>query len=238
MPRFPRFTFLRSTRCCLLLASTALAPSHAAPAAAPADGIALAVVFDTSGSMRASLATKPGSGADAKYLIAQRAFGTVIDRLDAFTKSPSAKPLSVGVYIFRGNDAVVALPLAPFHAARLKQWLAAMHPDGSTPLGDAIFLAARDLLATNAASRHILVLTDGANTVGRTPEAALEKVTAAALAKQTPVFTHIIALDIAPKVFAALQKQGATLIGAADESQLNAQFDFILEEKILVEAPR
>jgi hypothetical protein len=52
------------------------------------------------------------------------------------------------------------------------------------------------------------------------------------------VFTHVIALDIKPSVFAALKKEGATLIGANDEAQLNAQFDFILAEKILVEASR
>ena len=56
----------------------------------------------------------------------------------------------------------------------------------------------------------------------------------AALRKQMPVFVHVIALDMDTRVLAAFQEQGATLIGAADEAQLNAQFDFILENKILI----
>ncbi|HEY9250342.1 MAG TPA: hypothetical protein VIO38_14480, partial [Rariglobus sp.] len=86
---------------------------------------------------------------------------------------------------------------------------------------------------TPAASKHLLVLTDGENTVGATPLAALT-----ALQRQNqPVFVHVIALDIPPSVFASLQKAGATLIGAADEKQLQSQLDFILENQILVEAP-
>jgi hypothetical protein len=46
----------------------------------------------------------------------------------------------------------------------------------------------------------------------------------------------MLALDIPPKVFASLQKAGATVIGAADEKQLQSQLDFILENQILVEA--
>jgi hypothetical protein len=207
-------------------------------APAPDERIALAVVFDTSGSMRDPLGGGAGANRDAKYRVAQRAFNAVIDRLEAFTKDATAKPLSVGVYVFRDTHAVVALPLAPFDAARLRQWLGSMRPDGSTPLGDALFLAGQDLLATAAASRHILVLTDGANTAGRSPESALKSIAQAAERKQVAVFTHIIALDIKPAVFAALKKQGATLIGANDEAQLNTQFDFILAEKILVEATR
>lgn len=205
---------------------------------AATDGIALAIVFDTSGSMNQPVAAKTAAGRDAKFRVAQRAFGLVLDRLETFTKSPAAKPLSVSVTIFKGQNAVVALPLTPFDAAHLRRWLADARADGATPLGNALYLAGQQLLSSPAASRHLLVLTDGANTTGRTPEAALKQINAAAEHKKIAVFTHIIALDVAPATFAALKQQGATLIGAADETQLNTQFDFILEEKILVEAPR
>jgi hypothetical protein len=217
---------------------TSPAPLHAAPPTPAADGIAIGVVFDTSGSMKDQIAAKNSTGRSTKIAVAQRAFGQVIDRLEAFTKSPAAKPLSVSVTVFKGQTAAVALPLAPFDAAALRRWVATTRADSATPLGDAIFLAAQQLLSTPAASRHLLVLTDGANTAGRSPETALAQINRAAEKKQIALFTHIIALDIAPATFAALKKQGATLIGAADETQLNTQFDFILEEKILVEAPR
>jgi hypothetical protein len=207
--------------------------------AAAEPGIALVVVFDTSGSMNSPIAAKASNGTrDSKFQAAQRAFGLVIDRLEVFTKSPAAKPLSVGVTVFRKQDAAVALPLAPFDAAALRRWLGNARADSATPLGNALFLAGQELLAAPAASRHLLVLTDGANTAGRSPESALASLNRAAEKKQTPLFTHIIAFDIAPATFATLKQQGATLIGAANETQLNSQFDFILEEKILVEAPR
>ena len=222
----------------LLLGWLATTGAQSARADDPSNRIAVEVIFDTSGSMKATIPSQSAGRREAKLAIAQRSFGLVIDRLQTFLKGPNAKPLSIGVYVFTDTKATVALPLAPFDAPRLRQWLAGTTANASTPLGDAIFLAGRDLLAAPAASRHLLVLTDGENTTGRSPEDALRMLNEVSDRKQTPVFTHIIALDIKPDVFAALKKQGATLIGAADEAQLNAQFDFILEEKILVEAPR
>ena len=37
------------------------------------------------------------------------------------------------------------------------------------------------------------------------------------------------------KVFDPLKKLGATVVGAADEKQLNSQLEFILQKKILLE---
>jgi hypothetical protein len=234
-PAIVALTALSGLAFCTPLPAANARPVAPSPAVAT-DGIALAVVFDTSGSMKQPIAAKTAGGRDTKLRVAQRAFGLVIDRLEAFAKSPGAKPLSVGVTIFKGQDALVVIPLAPFDARTLRLWLANAVSEAATPLGNAIYLAGQQLLASPAASRHLL--TDGANTTGRTPEAALKQINAAAEKKQTAVFTHIIALDIAPATFAALKQRGATLIGAADEAQLTSQFDFILEEKILVEAPR
>jgi Mg-chelatase subunit ChlD len=162
----------------------------------------------------------------------------VVDRLEAFTKGPAARPLLVGVYVFRGNEPAVIHPMSAFAPRELRSKLDRIAPQGPTPLGPAMFTAGRDLLAAKASARHILVLTDGVNTVGNSPETVLDQLTAASARNQTSLFTHVIALDLKPETFAALKKKGATLIGAADEAQLSAQFDFILEEKILVEAPR
>ena len=236
------FRFPLRTSAILALATlsvlTSPAPLRAAPAASAADGIAIGVVFDTSGSMKDQIAAKHPAVRATKISVAQRAFSQVINRLETFTKGPGAKPLAVSVTVFNGQTAAVALPLAPFDAVALRRWVSTVRADSSTPLGDAIFLAAQQLLSTPAASRHLLVLTDGANTAGRSPETALAQINRASERKQIALFTHIIALDIAPATFAALKQQGATLMAAADEAQLNTQFDFILEEKILVEAPR
>jgi hypothetical protein len=79
-------------------------------------------------------------------------------------------------------------------------------------------------------------LTDGENTVGITPLNALTALQKQNQGQDQAIFVHMLALDIPPKVFASLQKAGATVIGAADEKQLQSQLDFILENQILVEA--
>jgi len=206
MRRPSRSSFLPSA----LVAFTALSClALGSPLRAAAEpGIALAVVFDTSGSMKDPVAKSAGATRDAKSLIAQRAFRTVIDRLETFTQSPAATPPSVGVAIFKRQNAQVVIPLAKFDARTLRLWLSHASFDASTPLGDAMYLAGKSLLASSAASRHLLVLTDGANTDGRKPADALAQINLAAERKNIAVFTHIIALDIAPTTFAALKKQG------------------------------
>jgi hypothetical protein len=214
-------------------APAALAADNSAPV-----GIAVAVILDTSGSMRRPIAGSRGRPDDLKYRIAHRALLKVITRLETFTKGPAAPPLSLSTYVFREQKAISGLPLAPFDAVSLRQWLAALKlPEAATPLGDALALAGRDLLAVNAISRHVLVLTDGENTAGRNPVDALRDLNQAAGRKKMSIGVHVVTLDLNPAVFNGLKAQGATLIGATNEVELNARFDFILEQKILLEAP-
>lgn len=204
----------------------------------PAD-VALAIVYDTSGSMKSTIRTQTG-GREAKHVIAKRAFGLVIDRLERFTKRADGQPakrLDLAIVVFEGNHPREALALRPLDVKATRGWLAALPaPDSSTPLGDAIEAAGRTLLTTPAASKHLLVLTDGENTVGITPLNALTALQKQTQGQDQAIFVHMLALDIPPKVFASLLKAGATVIGAADEKQLQSQLDFILENQILVEA--
>jgi hypothetical protein len=202
--------------------------------------VALAVVYDTSGSMRAPILSS-GGRMESKHIVAQRAFGLVIDRLERFTalsEDGSAKRLDLSIVTFAGSRAQEAVPMTPLNVAATRRWLAELpQPDSSTPLGDAMMLAGRALLSTPALSKHLLVLTDGENTTGSNPLSALMALQKQSQGQDQPVFVHILALDIPPAVFASLRKAGATLIGAADEKQLQSQLDFILENQILVEAP-
>jgi hypothetical protein len=220
-------------------ASARAEPADSTPAI---EDVALAIVLDTSGSMNELIASSKGTR-EPKHLIARRALSAITQRLDVFVSSPSEKSaaaprqLSLGLYVFRGESAVAALPLAAYNGAALRDWLDQQPaPRGATPLGAAIELAGRSLLSSAAAHKHILVLTDGANSTGTRPEAALDHLKKASQRKAVPIFTHVIALDISPGVFRALQSRGVTLIGASDEKQLHAQFDFILENRILLEA--
>jgi hypothetical protein len=79
------------------------------------------------------------------------------------------------------------------------------------------------------------VITDGMNTTGPKPEGVLPGLKRDATRTGLDLGVHFIAFDIDAKLFAPLKKQGVTVVSAADERQLTAQLDFILQKKILLE---
>ncbi len=251
--------FVRPRLAAAMLTAALLGALITAQAQTPAspDDVALAVVYDTSGSMGGTLPSLGGKP-EAKYLIARRALASIATRLEKFTAptahstsaanssipssansaQPAARSLAFGLYVFKLDEAATALPLAPFDATKLRTWLDTQgRPRDSTPLGVTMQLAGRALLASPAPHKHLLVLTDGANSTGIEPEDALDLLRNQSEKQQTPFFVHVIALGIKPSVFKALKDRGATLIGASDEKQLQTQLDFILENQILLEAP-
>ena len=53
--------------------------------------------------------------------------------------------------------------------------------------------------------------------------------------KQTHLSVHFVAFDVDARQFSAVKRLGATVVGAADEKQLNTQLEFILKRQILLE---
>ena len=213
--------------CCALLLGAAVT-------FAAEDDVAVAIVYDTSGSMNDAVKGK-GSTGEPKYVVANRALGAIVTRLDKFAQGGGRK-LQTGLFIFRDKGSQQAVKLGPFDAATLRAWIAGFsRPTGGTPLGTAVADAAQALIKTKAGSRHVLVVTDGENTVGPAPEALLPKVLDDSMKQSAPVFLHFVAFDVDARAFAGVKKLGATLVSAANESQLNDKLGFILEEKILLE---
>jgi Mg-chelatase subunit ChlD len=214
----------------------ALAQNASSPASE--DGIALAIVYDTSGSMLEQVRDTSGKMAP-KYQIANRALGAIIDRLEAVAASaPKDKPKRIysGLVVFNGDHAAHAVKFGPFNAQLTRDWLKTFsRPQGSTPLGEAVRAAGEAVLASKLNRKHVLVLTDGMNTKGQDPSVIIPKLNQDAARKGTSVFFHFVALDVDEKAFANVKKLGATVVGAVDEKQLNSQLEFILQEKILLE---
>ena len=73
------------------------------------------------------------------------------------------------------------------------------------------------------------------NTVGPDPASVLPGLKKQAEQRQAALSVHFVAFDVDAKVFDSLKKQGATVVGAANETQLNTQLGLILEKKILLE---
>ncbi|MEO7678526.1 MAG: vWA domain-containing protein [Verrucomicrobiota bacterium] len=206
-------------------------------AAEPEDSIAVAIVYDTSGSMGELVPDSSGKKSP-KYVIANRALLSVVNRLQEVVSSKTA-PCKVwcNLVVFEGSGGREAVKFGEFNHDVLKSWITNFStPSGATPLGEAIRVAAKPLLSAKSKARHILVLTDGVNTAGAAPSAVISELQTAARRGGGDVSLYFIAFDVAAKVFDPVKKLNAMVVGAANEKELNTQLDFILDEKILLEA--
>ena len=206
--------------------------------AAQEDGIALGIVYDTSGSMAESVRAANGS-LTPKYVVAQQAFNAIIDRVQAFASNRSSShpiPIEAGLFVFKGDNAAEAVKFGPWDAAAFRDWLkASKRPEGSTPLGKAIEAASRAVLSSKMPRKHVVVVTDGMNTSGPDPASVLRRLKKEAPGPDQKISVHLVAFDVAAALFAAVKKEGANVVGAADARQLNSQLEFIFERKILLE---
>jgi hypothetical protein len=198
------------------------------------DGIAIAIVYDTSGSMADSVHSD--AGMSPKYVVANRALDLVVKQIQKFAENTSRK-VQVGLFVFDGQSgAKEAVKFGPFNPTAIQTWAKNFSsPGGGTPIGGALDTAARTILNSNLTKKHVLVITDGLNTIGPDPSAVVPKLQKDANGKNSVLFIHFVAFDIDAAVFAPIKKLGVTVVGASDEKQLNQQIDVILKEKILLE---
>lgn len=201
------------------------------------EGVALAIIFDTSGSMKDGVPDKDGKQSP-KYVIAKRALKSVADRLDLFVKSGEGakRELAMCLITFQNGRAKEQIPFGPFDAAQIRKFVAGFGaPSGGTPLGESIRLGVRRVMNSPLSRKHVLVITDGINSVGPEPAAVLPALQRQAEELNTFVGYHFIAFDVDAALFSGVKKLGATVVGAADERQLGEQLNSILKEKILLE---
>jgi hypothetical protein len=206
--------------------------------AADEDGVALAIIYDTSGSMKDPVRDATGRKSP-KYVIANRALTAVAKQIQAYTSSSTGgapRRLDAGLFVFSGNTAREAVKFGPFDAAALENFARNFSsPNGNTPLGNALNVASRTVLDSPLSRKHVLIITDGLNTEGPAPEVVMPSVKRQAEQKHATLSVHFVAFDVAAQQFAPIKKLGATVVGAADEKQLNTQLEYILQRKILLE---
>lgn len=215
------------------LAMAALTPQSARSE----EGVALAIIYDTSGSMKDAVRDQNGKPAP-KYVIANRALIAIARQIQSFaTNSGSGAPrkIEAGIFVFDRNTAREALKFGPFDERAIEAWANNFsNPSGNTPLGNALRVASRAVMKSPLSHKHVLIITDGLNTVGPKPEEVLPKLKQEAQDKGG-LSVHFVAFDVDAKVFAPVKKLDATVVAAADEKQLNTQLQFILQRKILLE---
>jgi hypothetical protein len=222
----------------VLMALGVLAQGPTRVAAAEQEGVALAIVYDTSGSMKESVRDSTGRPAP-KYVIANRALKAIAKQIQAFaTNNPAGAPrtIHVGLFVFSGDSARQAVGFGPFDAAALVDFARRFsEPSGNTPLGNALTLAGQAVLESPLPRKHVLIITDGMNTAGPRPEETLPVLQRKFAQKGSSVSVHFVAFDTDAKIFSPVKKLGATVLSASDEKQLNTQLEFIMQRKILLE---
>ena len=109
--------------------------------AADDEGIAIAIVYDTSGSMRDQVRDETGR-LSPKYVIANRALENVAARMQAFASqstSGSSRNIQAGLFVFDHDQVKEAVKFGPFVADVFKRWAQKFSwPEGATPLGSAL----------------------------------------------------------------------------------------------------
>jgi hypothetical protein len=163
----------------------------------------------------------------------------IANRIQTFaTNSAAIRPRKIhaGLFVFHKDGAQAALPFGPFDAAALTNGraisprLASARRWGTPCTPRVVPCSTRGLT-----HKHVLVITDGINTIGPEPADILPKLQAEAARKQTGLSVHFVAFDVDARVFDGVKMLGATVVGASNEKQLNTQLESILEKKILLE---
>ncbi|HEX7623344.1 MAG TPA: vWA domain-containing protein [Anaeromyxobacteraceae bacterium] len=192
-------------------------------------GAAVAILVDTSGSMRSAA---PGDGRP-KHEVARQALEEVVSATDAFVERRPDVPIKLAIYGFASSPWVV-YPMQAYAGAAVKQALARLPgPGGGTAIGNALLEARPALYRSGAFRKHIVVITDGENTVGSAPDLVARDIFRKS---RGAVSIHFIAFDTSPAHFGFLSDVGGEVLAAQDASSLRLALKQIYEGRILAEA--
>src|SRR5437667_886237 len=104
-------------------------------------GAAVAILIDTSGSMR----ERAAGDSRPKYVVGQEAIEAMLDATDAFVARRPDFPIKVGIYSFSSSVRTLR-PIQPYDRAAIRLALGDLpRPGGGTAIGDALREARPDL---------------------------------------------------------------------------------------------
>ena len=192
-------------------------------------GAALAILIDTSGSMKE---TAPGD-TRSKYEVAREKIERMLDATDAFIARRPDFPIKVGLYSF-SSDVEVIQPIQPYDREAIRRAISALpRPGGGSAIGVAMREARPALYRSGVFRKYILVVTDGENTNGREPDQVARDIWRKS---EHAVQIYFVAFDTSPAKFAFLKEVGGDVIGAGSGPELQAALENVYQGKILAEA--
>ena len=205
----------------------------AAPYQAEVDegiGAAVAILVDTSGSMR----DKAPGDSRPKYVVAQEALEAMLDATDAFVAKRPDFPIKIGVFSFSSSVRTLQ-SITAYDRTAIRSALSRLPaPGGGTAIGEALREARPQLYRAGVFRKYLLVVTDGENTSGRSPDDVVREISRKS---EGAVQVYFVAFDTSPEKFAFLKEVGGDVIGAGTGVELRQALDGIYQGKILAEAP-
>ena len=192
-------------------------------------GASVAILVDNSGSME-----EPAEGDERpKYVVAREALEAMLASTDSFVAGQPDFPVNVGLYEFSSRVRTL-VPVGRYDRDALRSALAGMRaPDGGTAIGRAMDAARADLYRAGTFRKYILVVTDGENTVGRSPRSVAREI---ARRSEGAVRMYFVAFDVDADKFAFVRDVRGEVVGARNGAALRASLDQIYRGKILAES--
>jgi Mg-chelatase subunit ChlD len=192
-------------------------------------GAAIAILLDTSKSMREEA---PGDGRP-KADVAREALEAMFDATESLIAKRPDFAVKVGIYSFSSHARTV-LPMQPFDRAAIRDALARVpRPGGGTAIGEAMLTARPDLYRAGVFRKYLLVVTDGENTTGRSPDQVASEIFQKS---EQGVAIYFVAFDTNADRFGFLKQVRGDVIGAGNGPELRKALDEIYQDRILAEA--
>ena len=145
--------------------------------------------------------------------------------------------IKAGLFYFDSGVVSCAVPIADFNYVTLSNAINHLKASGGTPLGVALAYAERELDVNGTGQKSVILLTDGANSLGKNPAEIFEKIQSTnSTYGDSNTTLYVIAYDTDKSNFKDLEKMGAKLYEAKNASQLTDILTTIRKD-ILPEAP-
>jgi von Willebrand factor type A domain len=198
-------------------------------------GLSIFIAIDCSGSM--DDLPKSGDEVKRKYQIASESLTEIISFLYNFYKNTSQKEnlkLKVGLAKF-SSTVDILFDLSELNEANFEKLKSItsdknnFQPSGNTAIGETLKVCSEQLEQSGTIFKSLIVITDGENTTGVSPDTVLDAIVNNRNNKSTkdfPVLTSnilvsFIGFDVNAETFSTMHQNGARIMSASNKIELN-----------------